>query len=217
MTEPGTRGAVVVLISGRGSNLQALLDAARDGFLSGDISCVISNQAGARGLVRAAAAGIPSVVVAHCDFNSRDDFDAELARRIARYCPALVVLAGFMRVLGADIVRRFEGRMINIHPSLLPVFPGLQTHQRAIEAGVAEHGASVHYVTPDLDGGPVIAQAHVPVLPKDTAEDLAARVLEQEHRLLPQVVQWILEGRVNLVNGKVHFDGLALAAPKRVH
>ncbi len=197
---------VVVLISGRGSNLKALLDAAAAG-LPAEVRCVISNRPGAGGLAHAAAAGVPTEVVDHTRFVSREAFDAALTEAIDRYSPGLVVLAGFMRVLGPELVRHYRGRLINIHPALLPAFPGLDTHRRAIEAGVAEHGASVHFVTEEVDAGPVILQARVPVLPGDTPEVLAARVLEQEHRIYPQAVRWIAEGRVRLEGNRVLLDG----------
>ena len=208
------RLAVVVLISGRGSNLQALIDAAAGGRLQADLRAVISNEANAAGLARAAAAGIDTRVVDHRAFNSRDAFDAALARCIDAFAPDLVVLAGFMRVLTPDFVQRYRGRLINIHPSLLPDFPGLDTHRRALQAGVAEHGVSVHFVTPQLDGGPVIARARVPVRREDEPDALAARVLAQEHRLLPEVVQWFARGRVALgTHGEILLDGQPLAAP----
>jgi phosphoribosylglycinamide formyltransferase-1 len=182
----------VVLISGRGSNLGALLAA------GAPIAGVISNRPDAGGLALAAAHGIASTVVDHRAFASRDDFDLALAAAIARFAPDLVVLAGFLRVLGNAFVARHAGRLVNIHPSLLPAFPGLHTHRRALDAGVRVHGCTVHFVTPTLDHGPVIGQAVVPVLPGDTEDTLAARVLEQEHRLYPAAVRWCLEGRVTI-------------------
>lgn len=206
--------AVVVLISGRGSNLQTLIDAATGGRLQADLRAAISNEANAAGLARAAAAGIDTRVVDHRAFHGRDAFDAALARCIDTFAPDLVVLAGFMRVLTPGFVQRYRGRLINIHPSLLPDFPGLDTHRRALQAGVAEHGASVHFVTAQLDGGPVIARARVPVRREDDPDALAARVLAQEHRLLPEVVQWFARRRVALgAQGEVLLDGQPLAAP----
>lgn len=204
--------AVVVLISGSGSNLQALIDAAA---ANGPyrICAVISNRPGVPGLGRAATAGIPTRVVDHTQFADRTSFDSALGEQIAACQPQLVVLAGFMRVLGADFVRRFAGRMLNIHPSLLPAFRGLNTHRRAIEAGATEHGASVHFVTEQLDGGPVVAQARVPVEADDTEARLAARVLAREHLLLPQVVSWFAAGRLTLRDGQACFDGSPLQAP----
>jgi phosphoribosylglycinamide formyltransferase-1 len=193
---------VVVLISGRGSNLKSILDAVAAG-LPAEVCAVISNRPGAGGLAHAAAAGVPTEVVDHTRFATREAFEAALTGAIDRHAPGLVVLAGFMRVLGPEFVRHYRGRLINIHPALLPAFPGLDTHRRAIEAGAAEHGASVHFVTEEVDAGPVIHQARVPVLPGDTPEALAARVLEQEHRLYPEVIGWIAEGRVRLEGDRV--------------
>jgi phosphoribosylglycinamide formyltransferase-1 len=171
----------VILISGRGSNMRALLEA----DLPVDIACVISNKPGAAGLEIAAAHGVATAVVDHRSHPDRAEFDAALAAEIDRHRPDLVILAGFMRVLTEAFVRRYENRLINIHPALLPAFPGLNTHARAIAAGVKLHGCTVHFVTPEVDAGPIIAQAAVPVLPDDTPERLAARVLRQEHRVFP--------------------------------
>ena len=203
---------VVVLISGNGSNLQALIDAAATGGPFA-IRAVISNRPGVHGLERAAAAGIPTRVVDHTGFPDRDSFDAALADEIETYRPQLVVLAGFMRILTTAFVNRFAGRMLNIHPSLLPAFQGLHTHRRALQAGVDEHGASVHFVTGELDGGPVIAQARVPVCDGDTESVLAARVLQREHELLPQVVTWYAQGKLALRGERVWFEGAPLQAP----
>jgi phosphoribosylglycinamide formyltransferase 1 len=185
---------VVVLISGRGSNMQALLEA----DLPVQFACVISNKADAPGLRIAAAHGVPTAVVDHRAHPDRAGFDAALAAEIDRHHPDLVVLAGFMRVLTEGFVRRYEKRLINIHPALLPAFPGLDTHARAIAAGVRVHGCTVHFVTPEVDAGPIIAQAAVPVLAEDTPRALAARVLRQEHRIFPLAVRWLAEGRVRL-------------------
>src|SRR6185437_8591103 len=205
---------ITVLISGRGSNLAALIDAARaDELGCGVIVRVISNRPGAAGLARAAEAGIATTVVDHRQFPSREAFDAALREAIDADRPDLVVLAGFMRVLGAAFVRHYEGRMLNIHPSLLPAFPGLDTHRRALDAGATTHGCSVHFVSADVDGGPVVAQAAVPVLAGDDADRLAKRVLEQEHRLLPEVVRWFCAGRLALAGGAARLDGVPLAAP----
>lgn len=182
--------SIVVLISGRGSNLQALLDA------SIPVSAVFSNSAQAQGLAIAARRGIPAFAVPHRDFASREDFERKLAAEIDRYAPRLVVLAGFMRVLTAWFVHRYAGRLVNIHPSLLPCFPGLDTHARALAAGVKLHGCTVHFVTADVDHGPIVVQAAIPVRAADTAEQLAARVLRQEHRVFPQAVKWFLEDRL---------------------
>ena len=203
---------MVVLISGGGTNLQALIDAAAAGrpFV---VAAVISNRPGVAGLERARAAGIPTRVIDHTDFADRDGFDAALAEAIESFEPGLIVLAGFMRILTTGFVERFAGRMLNIHPSLLPAFQGLDTHRRALEAGVREHGASVHFVTAELDGGPVIAQTRLAVEPDDTPSSLAARVLAREHVLLPQVVTWFAEGRLRMRDHMVWFDGAALQAP----
>lgn len=185
--------------------MQAIVRA-RDAGLPVEIAAVISNRADAPGLALAAAAGIPAVTVPHADFAARADFDAVLAAAIESWRPGLVVLAGFMRVLGAGVVERYAGRMVNIHPSLLPAFPGLDTHARALAAGCKVHGATVHFVTPQLDHGPIIAQAVVPVHPDDTAESLAARVLKQEHRLYPRVIGWIADGLISIEGNRVHLS-----------
>lgn len=184
---------LAVLISGRGSNLQALIDACAQADFPAVIGLVISNEPDASGLVRAARAGIATAVVDHRDFGSRAAFDEGLHARLAECRPDLICLAGFMRILGSDFVRRWEGRIINIHPSLLPALKGLDTHARALQAGFTEHGCTVHYVTAALDDGPAILQARVPILPSDTAESLAARVLAEEHRIYPQAVRMIAE------------------------
>jgi phosphoribosylglycinamide formyltransferase-1 len=212
MTRCDGRLAVVVLISGSGTNLQALIDGAAAGAPFA-VCAVISNRPGAPGLERAQTAGIPTRVVDHRTFPDRDGFDAALGDTIASFEPGLIVLAGFMRILTTKFVERFAGRMLNIHPSLLPDFQGLDTHRRALEAGVREHGASVHFVTAELDGGPVIAQARVAVEPGDTASTLAARVLAREHELLPRVVSWFAEGRLAMRGHRVWFDGAPLQAP----
>ena len=197
---------VVVLISGRGSNMQALLEA----DLPVEFACVISNRPEAAGLAYAAGKGVATAVVDHKAYPDRAGFDAALAAEIDRHGPDLVILAGFMRVLTDDFVRRYQGRMINIHPALLPAFPGLHTHERALQAGVKLHGCTVHYVTPEVDVGPIIVQAAVPVLADDTPETLAARVLRQEHRIFPQAVAWIAAGRVDLrADGTVAVRGVA--------
>jgi len=191
---------IVILISGRGSNMEAMLKAR----VPAEIVAVISNEPAAQGLATAQTQGIATAVVPHKAFASRDAFDTALAAEIDRHRPDLIVLAGFMRVLTEAFVKRYSGRMINIHPSLLPSFPGLHTHQRALEAGVRLHGCTVHFVTPGLDSGPIIIQAAVPVLAGDSEETLASRVLEQEHRIYPQAVRWLCEDRVQLgVNGTV--------------
>lgn len=205
---------VVVLISGSGSNLQSLIDQAAGGEPYRIVG-VISNRPDVRGLERARAAGIPSQVIDHTGFADRESFDRVLADAIDSYRPQLVVLAGFMRILTPGFVSRFAGRMLNIHPSLLPAFQGLHTHRRALQEGVKEHGASVHFVTSELDGGPVIAQVRVPVLAGDTESELAARVLKREHQLLPQVVSWFARGRLQLRGEQVLFDGGPQQTPRQ--
>jgi len=198
---------LVALISGRGSNLQSIIDAAGDDDLPVEIRAVLSNEPDAYGLKRARRAGIETRVVNHRDYESRHDFDAALVNVIDGFEPGLVVLAGFMRILTADFVNHYHGRLMNIHPSLLPDFPGVDTHQRALDAGVKEHGASVHFVTPELDGGPVIIQARVPVKKGDDADALAARVLEKEHLIYPRAIKWFAEGRLEIDDKRVLLDG----------
>jgi phosphoribosylglycinamide formyltransferase-1 len=208
---------VVILISGRGSNLEAIIGCAAGGALDADIRAVISNRPDAAGLRIAEAAGIPAEVVDHTAYADRAAFDQALQARIDVHRPALVVLAGFMRLLTAGFVAHYHGRMLNIHPSLLPDLPGLDTHRRALDAGRTAHGASVHFVTAEVDGGPVIAQTRVPVREDDTPESLAARVLAQEHRLYPLVIQWFAEGRIFLdERGQIMFDGDPLTQPKNL-
>jgi phosphoribosylglycinamide formyltransferase 1 len=194
---------IVILISGRGSNMQAILDARLDA----DICAVISNKASAGGLEVATKAGIPTQVVEHRKFADRAHFDLALGDAIAAHRPDLIVLAGFMRILTAEFLTRFEGRIMNIHPSLLPAFPGLNTHRHALAEGVRFHGCTVHFVTPELDHGPIVVQAAVPVLPDDNEERLAARVLEQEHVVYPQAIRWFIEGRLAVVDGRVTVSG----------
>jgi len=193
--------SVVVLISGRGSNLQALLDAGIP------VTAVVSNVSGAGGLAIAAKHGVPTLVVKHGDFPTREAFEEVLVREIDRFSPKLVVHAGFMRITTARYVDHYAGRALNIHPSLLPSFTGLHTHERALAAGVKVHGCTVHFVTVDLDAGPIILQAAVPVLPHDTAETLAARVLKQEHVIYPRAIRWFLEGKLVVDNGQVRVEG----------
>lgn len=187
------KARLVILISGRGSNMQSIIRAIEAGELQADIAAVISNRPDAAGLQTASAAGIATQVINHRDFDSREAFDQQLAEQIDGYQPDYVILAGFMRILTAQFVEHFAGRLINIHPSLLPKFKGLHTHQRAIEAGEQEHGASVHFVTAELDDGPVILQAKVPVLQGDTPETLAARVLIEEHKLYPDALKLLIQ------------------------
>ena len=196
-----------MLISGSGSNLQALIDRTLDGSIPAEIAAVISNRADAYGLERAAVAGIATDVLNHREFSSREAFDTELQILIDSYKPDLVVLAGFMRILTAGFVDHYHGRLLNIHPSLLPNYPGLDTHRRAIEAGDTEAGATVHFVTGELDGGPPVLQAAVPVEAGDTPELLAKRVLTVEHRIYPQAVDWFARGRLQLRCDGAWLDG----------
>ena len=201
---------IVILISGRGSNMEALIAARDAGSLPVNIAAVISNRPDAQGLETAARAGIVTHYIDHKAFAGREAFDAALAECIDGFSPDLVVLAGFMRILSEGFVRHYEGCLMNIHPSLLPSFPGLHTHQRALDEGVRIHGCTVHFVTPTLDHGPVIIQAAVPVLDSDNEASLAARVLRQEHRVYPQAVRWFAEGKLALDNGRVRLAaGLA--------
>jgi phosphoribosylglycinamide formyltransferase-1 len=194
---------IVILISGRGSNMQAMLKVAAAERWPAQIAAVISNQPTAAGLDVARTAGIPTSAINHRDYPDREQFDAALAELIDQYSPDLIVLAGFMRILTPGFVNRYFGRLINIHPSLLPSFPGLHTHQQAIDAGVKVHGATVHFVTTELDHGPIIAQVAVPVLDDDTEDTLAARVLEHEHRIYPKAVSDLMSGVLKLVDGRV--------------
>jgi phosphoribosylglycinamide formyltransferase-1 len=193
--------SVAVLISGRGSNMHALLDAGLP------ITTVISNEAGAKGLETARARGVATRIVEHRRFSSREEFDAALAAEVDRVAPRLIVLAGFMRVLTPGFVARYKERLLNIHPSLLPAFPGLRTHERALAAGAKVHGCSVHFVTAELDHGPIVIQAAVPVRGEDTAETLAARVLRQEHVIYPRAVRWFLEDRLVIEGNRVRVKG----------
>lgn len=201
---------LVILISGSGSNLQAFIDAIARGELHARIVAVISNKADVFGLQRAANAQIPTEVIDHKQFASREAFDAELSKRVASYQPDLVVLAGFMRILTPVFIHPLLGKLINIHPSLLPKYPGLHTHQRALEAGDTEAGATVHFVTEELDGGPAIIQASVPIRAGDDVPAIAARVLEQEHRIYPLAAQWFAQGRLQLRDNHAMLDGESL-------
>ncbi len=203
----GTPTPVVILISGRGSNLQAILDEIHAGRLPITIRAVISNNPEAEGLQHARAAGVPTEIIDHRDYSERAQFDAALMQSIDRRTPRLVLLAGFTRILGNAFIHHYAGRLLNVHPSLLPAFRGLNTHARALAAGVRAHGASVHFVTSDLDGGPVIIQAGVPVRADDSAATLGARVLEEEHRIFPLAIRWYVEGRLTMRNGRVLLDG----------
>jgi phosphoribosylglycinamide formyltransferase 1 len=214
--EVSPRLGVVVLVSGSGSNLQALIDAQRAG-LPIDIRAVVSNAPEVLALQRARAAGILGEALDHRGFPSREAYDAALAELIDRFDPGLILLAGFMRILTPGFVARYRGRILNIHPSLLPKFRGLHTHQRVLEAGERVHGASVHFVTAELDGGPVVLQAEVPILPGDHAEGVAARVLEREHIIYPCVVAWFAAGRLRLDGtDRPALDGQVLNRPLRL-
>ncbi len=203
-----TRAGIVILVSGRGSNMQAIIEAVRDGRLPAEIRAVVSNEPGAPALERARAAGIPAIAINHREFPTRAQFDQALMREIDAREPRLVVLAGFMRILGREFIDHYAGRLINIHPSLLPAFPGLDTHERALQSSAKFHGASVHFVTHEVDGGPVIIQAAVPVRPDDSPETLAVRVLAEEHRIFPLAIRWFLEGRLSARDGRVTLDGV---------
>ena len=206
---------IVILISGRGSNMQALLEA----NLPCQIAAVISNRADAQGLEIAGQQGIETAVISHKDFADRAAFDAALAATIDRFAPDLVVLAGFMRILTTGFVERYRGKLINIHPSLLPAYPGIDTHQRAMQDGIKIHGCTVHFVTPDLDHGPIIIQAAVPVLRDDTPQSLSARVLIEEHRIYPQAVRWLCRNQVwldeigRVASNRLEQPGAALIFP----
>ncbi|MGH8377770.1 MAG: phosphoribosylglycinamide formyltransferase [Gammaproteobacteria bacterium] len=205
---------LVVLISGEGTNLQAILDQCTQGTLPASVRAVISSRADAPGLRRAIAANIPVHVILPAGNTNRDEYDTALATVIERYAPELVLLAGFMRILSNGFVQHHRGRLLNIHPALLPKYIGVHTHHRILEAGDKEHGCSVHFVTEELDSGPVIAQAKVAVQPDDSEKSLSARVKEREHALYPLVVRWFAESRVRLDANRVLFDGQPCAAPR---
>ena len=198
---------IVILISGRGSNMQAVVDAVKAGNWPAKIAAVISNRDDAEGLIVAGRRGIPTAVVSSRLHATRESFDAALQVEIDQHAPDLVVLAGFMRILTDGFVAHYAGRMLNIHPSLLPCFPGLATHRQALAAGVKLHGATVHFVTPQLDHGPIVAQVSVPVLAGDTEQSLESRVLEQEHILYPRAIGWFIEGRLTIEDGRVSIAG----------
>ena len=203
---------IAVLLSGRGSNFQSLLNASAAGLLGGNIDLVISNRPGAGGLNIAHDAGIETALIDHQNYPTREAFDRDLAGVLDNRSPDLVVLAGFMRILTADFVERFAGRLLNIHPSLLPLYAGLNTHQRALDNGDTHAGATVHYVTGELDGGPPVLQARVPIEPGDDARTLAARVLAVEHQIYPVAVNWHMTGRLTLIDGTLRKDDVALPA-----
>lgn len=205
---------LVVLVSGQGSNLQAILDRVAAGALAVEVRAVVSDRPEAEALRRAQAAGVPTETVTPLEFPGKAAYDAALMRAVERHAPELVVLAGFMRILGPGFVRRHLGQMLNIHPSLLPKHRGLHTHRRALEAGDKTHGCSVHFVTEELDGGPVVARAEVPVLPADTETGLRARVQQREHALYPQAIGWYAAGRLRLEGRHAMFDGMPLHMPR---
>lgn len=203
-----TRAQIAVLISGSGSNLQAIIDSCKAGLIDADICLVASNNADAYGLQRAQTAGIPSQVIDHRNFNNREDYDAALVASLAEYQPDLVVLAGFMRILTPVFTTAFEGKLLNIHPSLLPKYPGLHTHKRALDAGDNQHGATVHLVTQELDGGPAILQGQIDIADTDTEASLASRLLtDVEHKIYPLAVQWFVQGRIEMKDGRACMDG----------
>jgi phosphoribosylglycinamide formyltransferase-1 len=206
---------IVVLISGSGSNLQAIIDAIAAGQVNAKIRAVISNKADAYGLKRAQQADIPTEVLNHQDYESREAFDQALMQSIDRYQPGLIILAGFMRILTEKFVQHYLGKMLNIHPSLLPKYQGLNTHQRVLDANDDVHGVSVHFVTPELDGGPVILQATVPVNPDDSAETLAQRIHQQEHIIYPLVIDWFAQERLAMKNNTVLLDGQPITAEQQ--
>jgi len=216
MSAAADRLPIVVLISGKGSNLQAIAEQAAAGLLPVEIRAVVSDRPDAGGIAWAASHGLHTAVLRPGDFANRAAYDVALAELVDGFEPGLVVLAGFMRILDATFVDRFAGRLLNIHPSLLPRYRGLHTHRRVLQAGELEHGASVHFVTRELDGGPVVIQASVPVRPGDDEASLAARVLAQEHRIYPQCIGWFADGRVAWRDGAVWFDGHRLDAPLRI-
>lgn len=215
MNNAVTNKSIVVLVSGDGSNLQTILDAVASGRIPSpaNISAVISNVPNAFALERANKIGIPTEVVDHTDFATREAFDERLQMVIDNYNPDLVVLSGFMRLLTESFVMHYQGRMLNIHPSLLPKYRGLNTHKRALEAGDTRHGASVHFVTPDLDSGPVIVQAFVHIVKDDTVESLAERVLKEEHIIYPLVISWFVEGTLSMQDGDIIYNDGVLSAP----
>ena len=211
MTTAG-KPRLAILISGRGSNMQAFIEACKNGQIDAEIALVLSNKPDAAGLVTAAEAGIPTACVDHRNYGSREDFDAALVDALTPQRPDLVILAGFMRILTPVFITPFAGKLLNIHPSLLPKYPGLNTHRRALEAGDQEAGVTVHYVTPELDGGPPILQAKVPVGPEDTPETLAAKVILREHIIYPIAARWQLEGRLTLDEQGAILDGQRIPA-----
>ncbi len=213
MTKSRSGFSAAVLISGNGSNLQAFIDAVTARELDIELAVVISNKANAYGLSRANKAGVAAMTVPSIDYQNRADFEVALARAVDSYEPDIIVLAGFMRILTPSFVSRYAGRIINIHPSLLPKYPGLHTHQRVLDAGERWHGCTVHYVSEELDGGPAIIQGRVPVLDHDDEDQLAARVLEVEHKIFPRALALIANGRIRLEDAEVWYDGQKLLEP----
>ena len=208
---------LVVLISGNGSNLQSILDACESGRINGSVAAVFSNKASAYGLTRAQQASVPAHALSAQDFADRDAFDRQLMQQIDAYTPDLVVLAGYMRILSPAFVAHYHDRLLNIHPSLLPKYPGLHTHRQALANGDAEHGTSVHFVTDELDGGPIILQARVPVFADDDEAEISARVQHQEHAIYPLVISWFIEGRLQMRAGKAWLDGEPLPPEGYAH
>ena len=203
--------SIVVLVSGNGSNLQAIIDDIAEQKINAKIAAVIANQDTAYALIRAKNADIPAICIDHKRFASREEYDAEMVNCIDQFAPNLIVLAGFMRILTPSFVKHYQGRMLNIHPSLLPKYKGLHTHQRVIDAGDAEHGASVHFVTPELDGGPVVLQSKVPVFEQQDPQELADRVQQQERQMYPLVIKWFCEDRLKMIDNKATLDQKILA------
>ena len=211
-----TKSGIVVLISGSGSNLQAIINQVQQGEIDGEIRAVISNKADAFGLERARMAGIPAIILDHKVFPSRQDFDQALARTIEAFLPDVIVMAGFMRILTSEFVEQFSGRLINIHPALLPKYKGLDTHQRALDAAETEHGCTVHFVTPELDDGPNIVQAVVSISKDDDAKSLSVKVQQQEHIIYPLAVKWFTEKRLKMIDGRAYFDDQILQASGKI-
>ena len=209
-TAPSSPASIVVLISGSGSNLQAIIDGVESGTISGEVTAVISNRSGVKGLERAAKHGIANYVLDHTEHTDRESYDQALKALIDQHNPNLIILAGFMRILTEAFVQHYEGRMLNIHPSLLPKFKGLHTHKRAIEAQESEHGCSVHFVTPELDGGPIIGQRKVTIDSSDTESSLASKVQKEEHFLYPLCTKLFTEGRLQLTDAGPTLDGIAI-------
>lgn len=197
---------IIVLVSSNGSNLQAIINACQNNLINGKIVAVISNKPDVYSLMRAKQANIPSHVINHKEFASREAFDHQLQLQIEQYQPDLIVLAGYMRILTPHFVQHYSGKMLNIHPSLLPKYPGLNTHRRAMEAGDKEHGTTVHFVTDELDGGPIILQAKVPIFDNDEEQDIVERVLAQEHQIYPLVIKWFCDDRLTMINGRAYLD-----------